>query len=85
MFKDFFFYFVFIEIGNLVNDFIVLDKVLDGLSYDNNNFLYVISFSNNEMDAVFWHARLGHIMQERMHRLTRMSMLGLLTKVKLPI
>ena len=47
--------------GHLVNYFIVLDTILDGSSYNNSYFSYVISSSNNEIDAITWHARLGHI------------------------
>ena len=41
--------------------------------------------SNNEIDAIIWHARLGQIWQKRMHRLAREIIFGLLTKVELPI
>ena len=59
--------------------------MLDGLSYDNNYFSYVTSSTNNEIDVIIWHARLGHIKQERIHKLARESLLGPLTKFKLPI
>ena len=36
-------------------------------------------------DSVIWHARLGHIRQDRLKRLARASLLGSLAKVKLPI
>ena len=76
---------VLIGIEHLINGFIVLDTILDGSSYDNSYFSYVTSSSNNEIDAITWHTRLGHIWQERMYRLTRKGMLGPLTKIELPI
>ena len=69
----------------MINGFFMLDTILDGSSYDNSYFSYVTSSSNNEIDAITWHARLGHIRQERMHRLARQGLLGLLTKVELLI
>ena len=37
------------------------------------------------MDVNTWHARLGHIGQETMNRLTKESLLGLLANIDLPI
>ena len=48
-------------------------------------FSYVTSLSNNEIDAIAWHARLGHIGQQIKHKLAKEDMLSLLTKVELPI
>ena len=76
---------VIIRIGHLINGFIVLDTILDGLSYDNSCFSYVTSSNNNEIDAITWHAKLGHIGQETMYRLARKGMLGPFTKIELPI
>ena len=59
--------------------------MLDGSSYNDSCISYVRSSSNNEIDVITWHARLGHTRQERMHRLAREGMLGPLTKVELPI
>ena len=85
MFRDFFLNSVLIGTGHLISCFIILNTILDGSGYDNNCFSYVTSSSNNEIDAITWHARLGHIGQERMYRLTRNSMLDPLTKIELPI
>ena len=76
---------ILIGTGHLVNDFIVLDIILDNSSYDNSFFSFVTSSSNNEINDITWHARLDHIGQERMHRLVREDILGALTKVELPI
>ena len=37
------------------------------------------------MDVNTWHARLGHIWQERMNKLAREGLLGSLTNIDLPI
>ena len=76
---------VFIGTRHLINGFIVVDTILNGSSYDNIYFSYVTSSSNNEIDAITWHARLYHIGQEKMYRLARKGMLGPLTKIELPI
>ena len=76
---------VFIGTMHLINGFIVLDTMLDGLSYNNNYFSYVTSSSNNKIDAITWHVRLSHIGQERIYRLVREGLLGLFTKVELSI
>ena len=52
---------ILIGTEHLINGFIVLDTILDGSSYDNSYFSYVTSSSNNEIDVITWHARLGHI------------------------
>lgn len=70
-------------------------KDLYGLGVLNNGFFmlelssecvsYVSSTSDVISDSVKWHARLGHIGQERMARLAREGFLGQLAKVNLPI
>lgn len=70
---------------HLVNDFIISDTMVDGSSYNHSCFWYITSSSNNKKGIMTWHARLGHIGQEIMYRLTREAMLGRLTKVELPI
>ncbi|KAG5524057.1 hypothetical protein RHGRI_030902 [Rhododendron griersonianum] len=66
--------------GSISSGFYVLD--LDGLN--NNAFM---AFHDNDVvsSSMKWHARLGHIGQDRMTRLARESLLGPLAKVNLPI
>ena len=52
---------ILIETEDFVNGFIVLDTILDDSSYDNSCFSCVTSSNNNEIDAITWHTRLGHI------------------------
>ena len=40
--------------------------------------------SNDDLNVNVWHARLGHIGQERMNRLACDGLLGLIMKVELP-
>ncbi|KAH9618858.1 hypothetical protein KSS87_009464, partial [Heliosperma pusillum] len=67
--------------GILNNGFFVLD--LDDF-YDNSSFALVSRF-DVDSESVKWHARLGHIGQERMNRLAKDGLLDKLTRVKLPI
>jgi len=61
-------------------DFIVLD--LDD-SYDNMSSTFVSYFDSNS-EYVKWHARLGHVGQDRISRLAKEGLLDQLTRVKLP-
>ncbi|GAV81213.1 gag_pre-integrs domain-containing protein, partial [Cephalotus follicularis] len=63
--------------GNLCNNFFIMDLV-DSAS----SSLFV---NVNDIDSVTWHARLGHIGQDRMTQLARECLLGPLAKVNLPI
>lgn len=47
-------------------------------------FSLVTSSNDTSINSIQWHARLGHIGQERMARLTREDSLGQLLKVVLP-
>ncbi|KAH9608159.1 hypothetical protein KSS87_015573, partial [Heliosperma pusillum] len=67
--------------GILKNGFFVLD--LDDF-YDNSSYA-IVSHYDVDSDSVKWHARLGHIGQERMNRLAKDGLLDRLTTVKLPI
>ena len=72
--------------GSLVNGFIVLDIDYDMLTSTNESCFSFITSSNSENDDVnIWHARLGHIGQDRMNRLAKEGLLGQLYKVELPI
>jgi hypothetical protein len=62
----------------------VLDTVNVSINYDAS--IYVQNSSTiNDSDIITWHARLGHIGKDRLHRLTRAGLLGSLTKEELPI
>jgi hypothetical protein len=63
----------------------VLDTVNVSINYDAS--IYVVQNSSiiNDSNIITRHARLGHIRQDRLHRLARASLLGSLTKEKLPI
>ncbi|KAL0461127.1 UNVERIFIED_CONTAM: hypothetical protein Slati_0000300 [Sesamum latifolium] len=73
---------------------IYFGKDLYGLGFMNNDFFmlelsnecvsYVSSSINIHDIFALWHARLGHIGQERMTRLAREGLLGSLAKVNLP-
>ena len=61
--------------GILKNNFFLLDLNL------NNSIICVASSSSNVMsNSVKWHARLGHIGQERMAELAREGLLALSPK-----
>ena len=66
--------------ATLKGDFIVLD--LDN-TYDNTSIAYV-SYLDSNSESVKWHARLGHVGQDRMGRLAKEGLLDRLTRVKLP-
>lgn len=60
--------------------------LLDGffkLDLDNDSFAFVSSSSNLCDGSIKWHARLGHIGQERMNRLAQEGLMGSLVKVDL--
>ena len=64
----------------LKNDFLALD--LDNC-YDNSPSVFVSHFDSN-LESIKWHARLGHIGQDRMSRLANEGLLDQFTKVKSP-
>ena len=51
--------------------------------YNNSPSVFVSSF-DFDSESIKWHARLGHIGQDRMSRLAKEALLDQLTKVKLP-
>lgn len=63
-----------------IDGFIILDIIH---SYNNNNAIFYMT-NANDVDFVVWHARLGHIRQNRMNRLARNDLLGQLAKINLP-
>ena len=55
------------------------------ISINDDASIYVVQNSNttNTSDIITWHARLWHIWQDQLYRLTRAGLLGLLTKKEL--
>ena len=52
--------------ATLENDFLILD--LDDC-YHNKTFSVFVSYNDSFSDSVKWHARLGHIGQDKMNKL----------------
>ena len=76
---------VYYGFGYLLNGFMVLD-IVNVFINDDTSIYVVRNFSvSNDNDSVIWHARLGHIGQDRSKRLALAGLLGSLIKVKLPI
>ena len=72
----------FIGSGFLLDGFIILDVKNDALKGTNKSYYSLITSSRNIYDeTITWHARLGHIGQERMNRLAKENLLGQLSKV----
>ena len=60
-----------------LNGFMVLDIDNCVLSNTNDSYYSLMTTSRNTCDnVIIWHARLGHIGQERMNRLVRENRLG---------
>ena len=57
--------------------------ILDIEYYNNDSSVFLTSFDNAFENSIIWHARLGHIGQERMTRLAREGLMGNLAKVTL--
>ncbi|KAL0394938.1 UNVERIFIED_CONTAM: hypothetical protein Slati_4460000 [Sesamum latifolium] len=82
------------KMGHFARECTEPKKDLYGLEFMNNGFFmlelsnesasYVSSSINIHDISALWHARLGHIVQERMTRLAREGLLGSLAKVNLP-
>jgi len=66
--------------ATLKNYFLVLD--LDN-SYKNNSPSVFVSHFDSDLESIKWHAKLGHIDQDRVSRLAKEGILDRLTKVKL--
>ena len=65
--------------GFVLNGFMVSDTI--NVSINDDAFIYVVqnSSTTNNIDIIIWYARLGHIGQDRLHRLTGAGLLGSLT------
>lgn len=74
---------VYYGCGYIMYCFMVLN-----INYCNSNrgvyFSLFVEYSNDNLDVQFWHAKLGHIEQNRMNRLARNGLLGLSIKFELP-
>ena len=69
----------------ILNGFMILD--IDNYVLSNTNYSYysLMTTSRNVCDnVIIGHARLGHIGQERMNRLTRENLLSRFTKIDMP-
>lgn len=75
--------FVIISHGTNVfgHGFMILDTIDSSC---NSNDYYSFLVENDHDGSIQWHARLGHIGQDRMARLARAGLLGPLAKVNLP-
>ena len=71
----------FVFCGHLSCGFFRLEVDLDGDQFSS----YVSASFSAEDDSLRWHARLGHVDQERMSRLTKEGLLGPLSKISLPM
>ena len=68
--------------GHIVDGFILLNtKNVE--YYSGVCFSLFTQSSNDDLNVNVWHARLGHIGQERMNRLARDGLFGPITKVEL--
>ena len=69
--------------GFLSYGFIVLDTIL----INKTTFIFVTgnSSSSSSVNDVKWHARLGHIGQDRLKRLAKGGLLGSIDKIDLPV
>ena len=67
--------------GFVLNGFMVLDIDNCVLSNTNDSYYSLMTTSRNTCDnVIIWHARLGHIGQERMNRLATENLPGQFTK-----
>jgi len=76
---------IFYSSGFVLNGFMVLNIVNVSIKYDVSIYVVQNSSTINDSNIITWHARLGHIGQDRLHRLARTGLLGPLTKEELPI
>ena len=57
--------------------------ILDIEYYNNDSSVFLTSSDNASDNSIIWHAKLGHIGQEKMTRLAREGLIGNLSKVTL--
>ena len=61
--------------GYLLNGFMLLDTGFNSINND-SSFSFISASDNINIDVYTWHARLGHIGQDRMSRLAKEGLLG---------
>ena len=67
---------IFYNSGFVSNGFIVLDIVNVSVNYDASIYVVQNSSTTNDSSIITWNARLGHIEQDRLYRLAKISLLG---------
>lgn len=75
---------VFYGYGHRYDGFIVLDCNPSTYNYYVDCCVMACYSSNNDVDVITWHARLGHIGQDRMNRLAKEGHLGPFSKIEMP-
>ena len=73
----------FYGFGLRYDRFIVLDCNPSTYDYYVDRCVMACYSSNNDVDVITWHARLGHIGQDRMNRLAKEGHLGSLSKIEM--
>ena len=71
------------EFGFMLDGFIVLDYI--PINTNTSTFVTGSSINDSLVHDVKWHARLGHIGQDRLKRLAKDGLLGSIEKIFLPI
>jgi len=74
--------FVFIH-ASLMNDFLI-PNLVDSYNNNNSSPSVFVSHFDPSLESIKWHARLGHIGQDRMSKVAKEGLLDRLTEVKLP-
>ena len=72
---------VFYDFGHRYDRFIVLDCNPSTYDYYVDRCVMSCYSSNNDLDIITWHARLGYIGQDRMNRLEKEEHLGSFSKI----
>ena len=70
--------------GFISNGLMILNIDYFSSNNVNESFSWIATNDNVCNNFVKWHARLGHIKQDKMNRLARENLLGSLAKVSLP-
>ncbi|XP_075088370.1 uncharacterized protein LOC142170372 [Nicotiana tabacum] len=74
---------VFYDFGHRCDGFIVLDCNPPTYNYYVDRCVMTYYFSNNDVDVITWHARLGHIGKNRMNRWAKEGHLGSFSKIEM--
>jgi len=76
---------IFYGFGFVLNGFMVLDTVNITINYDASIYVVQNSSTINDNNIITWNARLEHIKQDQLHRLTKVGLLKSLNKEKLSV